>query len=121
MFVVDSVGGTLTVKRAWDGTVLAAHTGGTISALRQLVVTRGDFGSTAATHLNTTAVVSNLVPYLIRDLALAEAQHQAWEEIGGYSDQQGSGNTTPSLGASLPDKWDEAETKYARKARIRVI
>ena len=42
--VADTVPGGLVVKRAWDGTVLAAHTGGTIYAARQLTVIRGGAG-----------------------------------------------------------------------------
>lgn len=57
MLIVDIAGNSLTVKRAWDGTVLAAHSAGAaIFAPRTLTVTRGAVGTTAATHADTTAI-----------------------------------------------------------------
>ena len=51
MLIVDIAGNYLTVKRAWDGSVLAIHsTGADIYTLRLLTVTRGALGTTAGTH-----------------------------------------------------------------------
>ena len=57
MRITDISGNNLTVERAYDGTVLAAHSTG-ISAYtyRTLTVERGVNGTTAATHANSTAV-----------------------------------------------------------------
>jgi hypothetical protein len=122
MFVYQIIGNVLTVKRGYDGTVLATHEAATVYSARQLTVTRGDFGTTAATHSQNVSVSSQLVPPLIRDLALAEASVQAAQELGLYSDTQGeSGATTSGLGASLADKWEEAEVRYSRQIRTRVI
>lgn len=122
MFIVDITGNNLTVIRGWDGTVLAPHTGATIYAARLLTITRGDFGTVAATHSQNDQCYTNMVPALIRDLSIAEASVQKELEVGGYAGTQGSGaNATSTLGEGLSDKWEEAETRYARQMRIDVI
>ncbi len=123
LLVVDILpGNMLVVKRAWDGTVLAAHTSGSLYAARSLTVVRGALGTAAASHTDGDALTVHKPPPLIRDLAIAEAGAQVLQETGGYSNPQGeSGATVSDLAAALPDLWDEAETTYGRKARIRVI
>lgn len=123
MLIVDVTGNTATVKRAWDGTALATHSTGThVYASRLLTVARGQLGTTAATHSNGAAASIHRVPSLIRDLALAEAVNRVLEETGGYSDPQGEGaGAIRGLGSALADLWDEAETAFGRKNRIRVI
>jgi hypothetical protein len=123
MLVLDVTGNQVIVKRAWDGTRLAAHQAGAgIYAYRTLAVTRGAYGSTAASH-STGATVNVLrIPSLIRDLNVAEALVQVLQETGGYTDPQGeAAAAVANIGAGLPDKWDEAETRYGRKARLGVI
>lgn len=121
MLAVDVTGNVVTVKRAWDGTALATHTANTtIYAYRQLTVLRGQLGTTAATHTNGTAVTVHRPPELIRDLAIAEAIVRELGETSGYA-EGGSEGVATGLAAALPDLWDEAETVYGRKARIRAI
>lgn len=123
MLVVDITGNQVTVKREWDGTTLATHATGTrIYALRNLTVLRGQNGTAAATYSSNTAVSVWQIPSLARDLAIAEASQRAIQEVGGYSDPQGDGESaTHGLGTALADLWDEAYTAYGRKARIRAI
>lgn len=123
MLIVDISGNTATVIRAWDGTVLATHnTGVHIYALRNLTVMRGQLGTAPATHSIGTAASVYHVPDLIRDLNIAEAVNRVNQEVGGYSDPEGEGaSAVHGLGSSLADLWDEAETTFGRKARIRVI
>lgn len=123
MLIVDITGNTVTVKRAWDGFPLATHSTGThIYSPRNLTVLRGQLGTAAATHANAAAASIHRVPSLIRDLALAEAVNRVLEETGGYADPQGEGGgAIHGLGSALADLWDEAETTFGRKARIRVI
>lgn len=123
MLVVDVTGNTVTVKRAWDGTVLTTHaTAARIFAFRTLTVMRGQFGTAAATHLNAAPASVWRIPSLIRDLGIAEASQRVIQEIGGYSDPQGEGATAVhGLGTALADLWDEAETVFGRKARQRAI
>lgn len=123
MLVVDVTGDRLIVRRAWDGTILAAHTSGaSLYAYRALSVRRGQLGTTAATHDDAALLAIHRVPSLINDLAVAEASQRVWQETGGYSEPQGEGGgAVHALGAALPDLWDEAETTYGRKNRSRVI
>ncbi len=122
MLLTDVSGNALTVKRAWDGTVLAVHTSGTIWAARALTVTRGALGTTAATHLNAAPVAVHAPPALVRDLAVAEAINQVLQETGGYARTTGEGDTVHVMpGAGLAEKWSEVMAKYGRQARQRTI
>lgn len=123
MLVVDVTGNTVTVKRAWDGTLLATHaTNSHIFTFRTLTVLRGQLGTTAATYSGGTALTTWRSPSLLRDLAVAEASNRLVQESGGYSDAQGDGQSTvKTLGAGLPKLWDDAMTTFGRKARQRVV
>lgn len=123
LLITDITGNVLTVKRAWDGTVLAAHSSATtLNAYRALTVLRGQLGTTAATHNNATAISRHRVAPLIRDLAIAESTHRVLQETGGYSRVEGEGaGAHPAAGVGLADLWDEATTVYGRKARKRAI
>jgi hypothetical protein len=123
MLIVDITGNQVTVKRAWDGTNLAAHsTGSHIYTFRTLTVLRGQLGTTATTHASNVAAATWRVPSLLRDLAIAESANRVLQETGGYRDPQGDGAAAMAhLGSALADLWDEAETAYARKNRHRVI
>jgi hypothetical protein len=123
MLIVDVTGNTATVKRAWDGTVLATHSvGARIYASRALTVLRGQLGTAAATHSNTAPASISRVPSLVRDLAVAESINRLLQESGGYRDPQGEGAASAGhIGAALADLWEEAEAAFGRKARIRVI
>lgn len=122
LLIVDIAGNILTVKRAWDGSALATHTGATVYAARLLTVTRGDFGSTATTHALSIAITRTAVPGLIKSLAIAEAVVEVTLMPGAYSRSQGTGGGAQSgLGDSLPDLRTRAYTAYGRKARKRVI
>lgn len=125
MLVTDVTGNTVTVKRAWDGTVLAAHTvGARVYAFRALTVLRGQLGTTAATHTSATAVSVHRVPSLVRDWAIAEASNQVLQEIGGYARiarTQNGGSKPAAAPVALDDLRDRAITRYGRKARQRVV
>jgi hypothetical protein len=122
VLVVDIAGNAVTVKRAWDGTVLAAHTSATIYGLRQWTVTRGDLGTTAATHLTAAPIGRAVVPGLVRQLALAEAEVAAVLGQAAYATVQGS---TPgaqtSIGSGVPDVRNRCYAKFGRKARSRAV
>ncbi len=132
-------GNTMVVKRAWSGSVLAAHTGSTLWARRLLSVLRGELGTTAAAHSSAAPLTVSDVPGLVRQLSVAEAIVSVTGEPGAYSQAAaglgaGSGlgvtvgatgrgqvkQGVPGLG--LPTLRDQvANSKYARKARTRVI
>jgi hypothetical protein len=120
--VLGVSGNSLLLRRAWNGTVLAAHTSGTIYAFRLLSVTRGMYGTTAASASNGAAVYKHRVPSLIRDLNIAEAVNQVLQEGSGYARTIGSGaDAHPAPGADLASKWEEAMVAHGRKARVRAV
>lgn len=125
MLITDITGNTVTVKRAWDGTVLATHATGTrIYAFRALTVLRGQLGTAAATHTTATAVSTHRVPSLVRDLAVAEAINQPLQEIGGYTRTvraQSGGSKPAPAPIALDDLRDRACQRYGRKARQRAV
>lgn len=122
LFVVDIAGNNLTVKRQWDGTVLATHTSATIYALRQWTVTRGDLGTPAATHLLAAAVNRAVVPGLVRQLTLAEAEVAVVMGQAAYAATQGDTPGAQSkIGTGVPDVRDRCYAQFGRKARIRAI
>ncbi len=122
MLAVDVTGNTVTVKRAWDGSVLATHSGATIYAQRLLTVTRGDFGSTAATHLIAAPISRNLVPGLVNQLTLAESLVAVTLGPGAYATSLGSGAGKQSnIGAGVPDVRDRCYQRFGRTARQRVV
>lgn len=122
MLIVGIAGNNLTVKRAWDGSTLATHSGATVYASRTLTVTRGDLGSTAATHLLSASLSVAVVPSLIKDLAIAEAEMTLLGKAGGYSKEQGSGQgKQPQVGVGIDALRNQALDRYGRRGRTRTI
>jgi hypothetical protein len=126
MLIVDITGNNLIVKRAWDGTVLATHTGATVYAGRQLVVTRGALGSTAATHAIDAPIVKHQPPGVIRNLAIAEALNTIQQDIAGYARTPGilgSGQKVPRTASfdGLDMLRSQAFNSVGRTARMRAV
>ena len=122
MLAVDVTGNNVTVKRAWDGTVLAAHTGATIYALRSWTVTRGAFGTAAAIHAGAAAVSRFAPPSLVSQYALAEAENNLLQGLSGYARTVGSAdNARPVSGQALADIRAQAYARYGRKGRRRAV
>jgi hypothetical protein len=122
MLVTAVTGNTVAVKRAWDGTTLAAHTNATIYAQRLWTVTRGGFGTTAATHLNGAAISRYTPPSLVTQLSLAEAENNLLQAVSGYARTVGAAdNARPVSGQSLADIRAMAYQQYGRKVRRRTV
>ncbi len=126
MLIVDIAGSQLTVKRAWDGSVLAEHSAGVdIYAPRSLTVTRGALGTTAATHADASAVVRWDPPGPVRDLAIAEAINRLNNETAGYSRTRKSGDGGSSEKATdataLASLRDQVYESHGRKGRLRSV
>lgn len=118
MRVVDIVGNTLTVKRAWDGTTLAAHTGSTVYAPRTLTVERGALGTTAATHTTSTAIIRHVPPGPVQELTEAETINTVLNKTAGYSRVVGGGeNEREASGRALRELRKQVYDGYARKIR----
>jgi hypothetical protein len=136
MRILQVVGSTMTVKRAWDGTVLTSHTSGTVYADRQLTVTRGACGTTAATHLINAPVSVGAYPGLVKQLAIAEAIIGLTQEPNAYAFDLETRSRTmqavyggtghgqqrePAIGIGITDLRDRCAARFGRQMRTRVI
>lgn len=122
MLVTAVTGNNLIVKRGWDGTTPAAHTSATVYAPRLWTVTRGALGTTAATHANSAAISRYVVPSLVQQLALAEAENNLLQAVSGYARTVGAAdNARPVSGQSLADIRAMAYQQYGRKVRRRTV
>jgi hypothetical protein len=115
MEITSITGNTLTVTRAVQGSVLAAHTGSTIYAPRSLTVQRAYGGTTAASHTQGDALTKLAPPPLVSQLNLAYAQTGYAESLGAYARPGGSGaRTAPQPGAGVGSLEDQALDAYFR-------
>lgn len=134
MLINDVVGNNLFVKRAFDGSVLAAHSGGTLFARRSLTVARGQLGTTAATHTSGANVNVMLIPGLVKEYSLAQALIGLTQEPAAYAGsvgqtgwsaaaggrQQGQ-RAEPIPGPGIPDLQERCYLAFGRKVRSRAI
>lgn len=127
MLIVDIAGNTLTVKRAWDGSVLAAHAADVdIYAARTLTVTRGALGTTAAAHANGTTLYRWDPPGPIHQLTIAEAVLAVTMETAGYSKALRFGESGGSSERTRDQKGIErlrtqVYNSHGRKGRVRSV
>lgn len=123
MLVTDTATTTITVKRAWDGSVLAAHSlSADIYGRTGITVARASLGSSAATH-NTAAVVYRyVVPEGVNQLTIAEAITIIEQERIGWAKTSGSGESEfQGFGRGLPGLRQQIRQEYGRKARTYAI
>lgn len=123
MLVTDVIGINAFVQRAYDGTVIAAHTSGAdIYACRTLTVQRGAVGTTATTHTSGAAVLRWLPPAPVEGLAVAETLNQLEQERSAYARVIGAGeNQREARGAGLKDKRAEVRKAYGRRVRMGAV
>lgn len=121
MLVIDVNTDRLSVKRAYDGSTLAAHAlAAPVLCLRRLTVVRGALGSTAATHDDGAVASKHVVPPLVKALTIAEAMATLLQERTGYARIIGSGEHQSEVrGVGLADLRDQALRAYGRKPRSR--
>lgn len=121
--VVDIAGNNLIVKRAWDGTTLAAHTAASIFWPRTLTITRGALGTAAASHLISAPVYRWSVPPAIEALNVAYALVQLQNESSTYAPRVGSGSTdTAASHAQLIGQLEQnVIALHGRVARQRAV
>lgn len=123
MLIVDIAGDTLIVRRAWDGSTIAAHTSGTaVYAPRTLTLTRGALGTTAAAHSGGATVHRFDPPSLVHQLSLAEAINVVLQEQAGWfrTASGGSASREASL-AALTALRTQVYDALGRKARLRGV
>lgn len=124
MLVIDVTGNTLIVKRAWNGTVLATHTGSTIYAQRTTTVTRGACGSTAASHSSSADVRLHTIPPAVQALTLAEASWLYATHARGWEIGAGILTRVTMQAAALEligDLRKQAQRAVGRKQRARAV
>jgi hypothetical protein len=123
MRIIDIAGNNLTVKRAWDGTVLAAHnTAATVYAPRSLTVERGALGTTAATHLTAATVYRYVPPALVTRFTIANTLVGLANRSAAYARVVGSGdNQREARGRALEQVRDQLYDAHARKVRMRGV
>lgn len=123
MQVNEVIGTTAYVTRAYDGTVLAAHTAGTtVYAYRTLVVERGALGTAAATHLTAAPLVRWVPPAPIEALCVAETLNSLAQENSAYARVVGQGEgQREARGAGLADKRKQVRNGYAVMGRTGAI
>jgi len=118
MYVQAVSGNILTVIRAHDGTVLAAHAGAdtvTVYVFRSLTIVRGVNGTTAASHASAVAITRYRVPGPIESLCRAEAifnyEQDESGQTGVVGGPEGGVNVRPR---SLEGLWERAKCGYMR-------
>lgn len=122
MLVVDVAGNNLTVKRAWDGSVLATHSASSIYSMTGTDVDRAQLGTTLAAHSTSDPIYRHKVPGLVRQLNKAEAINNLLQEQGGYARiQRSEAAQQDGFGDGLPDIRKQAWAAYGRKARSAAI
>lgn len=121
---VDVVAGnTLTVRRAVNGSTLAAHSSGaTVYAPRTLTVERGVLGTTAATHSTAAAITRHVPPAGVVQLCIDEAVWSLQNTSSGMARVIGSGDNARQVNASsIRAAREQVRIAYGRMARKRAI
>lgn len=122
MLITDIAGNNLIVKRAWDGSTLAEHSGSDIYVSRSISVDRASVGSTAASHLMGVTVNRWVPPALVNQLCIGETLAALEQERSAYARVVGSGETaSEARGVGLEDLRVRACEKYGRKSRHRAV
>lgn len=105
------------VERQYDASTLAAHSSGDdIYAERTFTITRGENGTTAATHADDTAVSKYVVPADIRRLCRGDTIVTGQQERGGWAQTVGQGEgQTEFRGAA----WSAFRTRTLESWRWR--
>lgn len=123
MIVRDIASNTVTVQRAWDGSVLATHNSATVVfAPRRMTVVRAVLGSTAAAHTSGIEVYTQSYPEPLVSLVIAYALNQILQEAAGYARVSGSGdNQKEYTGRGIKDLEADAVAAIGRRNRVAAI
>jgi len=114
--------GALIVKRAWAGSVLAAHSASGIYWPRDLLVERGALGTTAAAATSGTQIHLHNPPAPIAQLNRAYALDTLFQEGSAYARTVGSGDSErPATGRGVRELEDRVYGAYGRRYRARAV
>ena len=116
MYVERVATNDLTVIRAWNGTVLAAHNDNlAVNINRTLTIERGVNGTTGATHANATAISKYIVEREIGMYCVAESIAVYQQERAGWGRQVGAGEGSREFNAkALGDLRKRVLDRYRR-------
>lgn len=119
----DTTADGLIVRRAFDGSTLAAHTAGTtLYAGRSLQVVRGQAGTIAAAHNTGTVISRHVPPSLASRYTQAAAEVTVLQELAGYARTVGSGDAErQASGAQVAQLREDLYGALARKNRARAV
>lgn len=125
MRIIDIIGNNLVVKRAWDGSQVAAHTSSPttdIYALTGVELSRGELGTTVAAHAADAVVYRWVPPPPLASLNRAYALNTLLQERSGYARVAGTGeNAREFTGRGIASLEADVFKIYGRKARHRAI
>lgn len=123
MLIRDIAGNNLIVRRAYDGSTLAAHTAGAdIYAPRTLQVERGALGTTAVAHNTATALTVHAVPGLVEEFGVAVALVNLGQREAGYARTIGSGESErETSGRGLSQIRRDAISAFRRVIRSEAV
>lgn len=121
--VTDVAGSVLTVNRAVDGTVLAAHAAAVdIYVSRTLTIDRAYLGSTVAAHASSDPIAVHDIPALVRELTVAEAVAEIEQSKSGWARTVGSGETErEAAGRGVAQIRRAALATYKRGPRKKAV
>lgn len=116
MLIVEIAGNNLIVKRAWDGSTLAAHeSGADVYAPRTLTVERGALGTTAAAHNTAAAITRHIVPGPVAEFTMELTLTALGLGQAGYSSSSGSGESQrPTRRSGESQVRKDAKATYGR-------
>jgi len=122
VLVQDISGNTLTVKRAVDGTTLAAHSGATIMYARACTVERGALGSTAAAHTSGDVVNIWQPPALAERLTIAYGLDTREQERAAYARTIGTEDNQRAAGrGGIRNLEARVEEAFGRPVRMAAV
>jgi hypothetical protein len=118
MYVVSVSTNDLTVIRAWDGSVLAAHSNNAaIHVNRTLTIERGMNGTTAASHSDEAAISKYVPDSDVSRWCMAEAVATYHQEHAGWGVNIGTGTSATALDGRDLSQLRQSMVDYYRKTR----
>ena len=120
MFIESVSTNDLTVIRAYDGSVLAAHSNGAdVFHFRTLTIERGANGTTAASHTDATAISKYEPPFDVRELVKAETILHMKQDQATWARVVGAGESVTEVTSRGINRLRDAVIPF-RKRRLRV-
>lgn len=120
MYVEQIAGNTLIVRRAEQGSTLAAHASPDIVyAPRLCTVRRGAAGTTAGTHTAGAALTRNRAPSVVAEASLAYALNYLEQAKSAYARTVGEGDSAREAGGrGVKAALEDAYVAFGRQGRI---